>query len=156
MRKWSLGVGAIALSSCLLACGGAPSPSTAEVAVPTPQSAAAPVDSSPPALRRAPTPPAPTPGPKVASLPGTSIRYEGGDGSSSDHPIKILGATGESDGVRAEYQYLELVYGAGKWKTSQQSLLEVNGKKIDQLDVDHPGGPSNSVYFDISDYFGKF
>jgi hypothetical protein len=148
-----------ASSVLLFACGAAP-PQTAppEVTVPPPPAASA-VASGPPSAPRPPDarPADPGPGPKVTALPGSTIRFEGGDGSSKERAIRVMGAKGESDGVAAEYQYLELAYGKGAWKPRGQSLLELDGKKIDQLDLDRVGGSgSMTLYFDITDYFGKF
>jgi hypothetical protein len=39
---------------------------------------------------------------------------------------------------------------------NQQSLQSHNGKNLDALDIEHADGKSQTVYFDISDYFGKF
>lgn len=104
---------------------------------------------------KSPPPAAHVAGPKLASLPGTSIRFDGGDGSAKDKAIKILGAKGEQDGVAAEYQYLDAVFGKGSWKPKGQSLLEEDGRKIDAIDFVRDGH-DDTLYFDISDYFGKF
>jgi hypothetical protein len=95
--------------------------------------------------------------PRPTRLDGTSIRFEGGDGSSMPRAIVILGAKGERDGVDSEYQYLEMMYGprGDTWNLVQQSLLDENGKKYDRLDIKRAGG-QEAVYFDITDYFGKF
>jgi hypothetical protein len=97
-------------------------------------------------------------GPRPTSVPGTSIRFEGGDGSSIAQAIVIRGAKGESDGVAAEYKYLEMLYGPkGDGHNVQgQALLENGGRSFDKLDVDLKDGRTIAVFFDISDYFGKF
>jgi hypothetical protein len=71
--------------------------------------------------------------------------------------IVILGAQGERDGVAAEYGYIEQLYGprGAAWQMNQQSLLEKNGHSFDELEIDH-AGKSESFFFDITDYFGKF
>lgn len=97
-----------------------------------------------------PTPSRPT------TLPGTTIRFEGGAGTSVDDAIVIRGAHGEEDGTGAEYKYLEMVYGprGSGYKVAGQSLMNQNGKSFDRLDVEVNGKPL-AVYFDITDYFGK-
>lgn len=106
--------------------------------------------------------PAASPGasgkPAVASIPGTSIRFVGGDGKTRDSAIVIKGAKGEVDGVASEYQFLSLVHGAkGKdWKLLGQALLDHHGHQMDEMRVVLADGTSLVYYFDISDFFGKF
>jgi hypothetical protein len=151
-----------ALLLALVACGGA-----------TP-AAQPPLASSSVTITVAPTPPdatpAPAPPPPVASaapiavpkrptsLPGTSIRFTGGDGTSIVTAIKIKGAKGEMDGTASEYSYLALVYGPANtaWTMGQQSLLTDSGKNYDALAITLADGTKATVYFDISDYFGKY
>ena len=159
----------------LVACGGAPhdassvdspgtpaSPSSTEPAsAPTVSSATAPVaptaaPSAAPAAPVATTSTDASKGPKVKLLPGSSIRFEGGDGTSKERAIKIVGAHSEGDGVPAEYEYLNVLYGKGKWKPGKQALLGDGGKNIDELDITDPSGQQISYFFDISDFFGKF
>jgi hypothetical protein len=129
----------------------------------------------PPAVEIAPAPPpaddvaaAPLAGPitpraakpsskRPTALPGSPIRFEGGDGSSKEAAIVILGAQGESNGVDSEYQYLDLLHGPRPtgWTMVQQSLLGDQGKNYDALEIEH-NGKRETVYFDITDYFGKF
>jgi hypothetical protein len=140
------------LVGSLVGCGAAPPQApTPEVVVATPTEGTDSPTGKPHAPKAVPT----LPGPKVAELPGTSIRFIGGDGSSKERAVKIMGAKGESDGVAAEYQYLDLTLGKGTWKTEGQALLQVNGAKVDELDITTSEG-KKSVYFDITDYFGKF
>lgn len=95
-------------------------------------------------------------GPAIKSLPKSSIHFEGGDGATKEHAIKIMGASGENDGVAAEYQYLNALYGDGKWHPGSQSLITVDGKNVDQLEITNPKGKSEQFFFDISEFFGKF
>jgi len=135
-------------------CGGAASQGTPAVTV-----TAQPVATAPPAttgsLPQPTTTSAATP-PRPTALPGTSIRFEGGAGTSVKDAIVIKGAHGEMDGVAAEYKYLELIYGPRNvgYTVSGQSLLSNAGKSFDELDIAVNGKPM-AVYFDITDYFGK-
>jgi hypothetical protein len=154
----------IGIAGCGSAAPAAVQPSPAASA-PTPSKTAS---LSPESAPQAPAPEAPAPeapaasakpGPRVATLPGTSIRFSGGDGSSARAAIKILGAKGESEGVAAEYRYLDLAIGpraSGAWQSMRQSLLEESGRQIDALEIRHADGRTETVYFDITEYFGKF
>ncbi len=136
----------------LTACGGA---AETQPPVTIPQaSASAPPPAVSGSIQQTPAPSAKRP----TSLPGTAIRFEGGDGSSVAQAIIIRGARGESDGVAAEYQYLEMIYGPkGQGHDVRgQALMENNGRSFDRLDVELKDGRSLAVYFDITDYFGKF
>jgi hypothetical protein len=99
-------------------------------------------------------PPPPSNGPK--GIPGTSIRFVGGDGTSMHAAIVIKGAKGEQDGTAAEYKYLDLLLPDVSHNVRGQALLEDGGRSFDRLDVELAGGKSMTVFFDITDYFGKF
>ncbi|MGH7286121.1 MAG: hypothetical protein ACRELY_31765 [Polyangiaceae bacterium] len=137
----------------LTACGGAPSPAPqAAHADPAPSAsitqAEAPPPSDPPVAKSVGRP---------HMIPGTSIEFQGGDGSSQKQAVLIHGAHGENDGVAAEYKYLEMVYGAEgeRWNRREQSLLEDNGRSYDELDFTLDG-KNATIYFDITEYFGKY
>ena len=141
---------AAVLAASLSACAEPPPPVVpiAPVAPATP--ALEPVAPSTPTLPQPPTGPA-----RPTGIPGTSIRFTGGDRSTVDQAIVIEGAQGEIDGVRSEYQYLELLLGPRRtWKRTKQSLIKENGRAYDLLEVEHQG-VSKRFYFDISAYFGK-
>jgi hypothetical protein len=148
----------LASTIALGACGGAPAtPATpaapvASVAAPAPEAApsASQAVSDVPAV-----PDAPADTGRPTSMPGTSIRFLGGDGSSQDKAVVIKGAKGEVDGVRCEYWYIEQLYGprGATWDVNEQSLLEDKGRQFDALDVAH-GKKRETIYFDITDYFG--
>jgi hypothetical protein len=99
-------------------------------------------------------PPPPSHGPK--QIPGTSIRFEGGDGSSMHAAIIIKGAKGEQDGTDAEYKYLIMFMPDISKSVRSQALLEDAGRTFDRLDVELAGGKRITLFFDITDYFGKF
>lgn len=90
----------------------------------------------------------PTPPPK----PPTVIKYAGGNGSSIENAVVILGAD-EMSGVRAEYSWLDKHFPG--WKGENQSLLSQKGKDYDVMDFTLPDGSKHTIYFDITDYFGK-
>jgi hypothetical protein len=141
---------AIVLSGC---------PAPPEPAVPTvPLPPAVPGQEAQPLPRPPAAPPAPkaNAGRAPTGVPGTSIRFTGGDGSSIAKAIVIEGAKGEMDGVASEYQYLDALLGPRNvvWKMVMQSLLNENGKSYDSLQIER-NGKTEVYYFDISGYFGK-
>jgi hypothetical protein len=131
----------------LVACGGAQT--RGEVTVTPPPATAQPAASGS-LLQPKPT--------CKERLEGTSICFAGGTGTSMKDAIVILGAKGEADGVAAEYKYLEKLYGPkGVGHTVEdQSLMEDGGRSYDRLGVHLKDGRTLDVYFDITDYFGKF
>lgn len=149
---------ALFLLLCAACGGGAQTNPNAPVSLPpagdpsTPPPAAS---SAPPAASSAPAV-----APAQAFCPNLGkIRFEGGHGTSTQDAIRILGAKGEMDGVASEYSCLDAAYGPrreGKWKLLQQSLLNEKGKSFDLMSVQLPDGTKVDVFFDISDYFGKF
>ena len=134
----------LALCVLLTACGGGAAATQQPTAAPLPTTTA---DAPPPTAttQTDPTPPPPT----------TGIHFSGGDGSSVEKAIVILGAKGERDGVAAEYSYVEKHLGLSRNDVVSQSLLDKNGRSFDMLQLKTAQG-SRQLYFDITDYFGKF
>jgi len=83
--------------------------------------------------------------------------YSGKDGSSIKNAIKILGARDEIEGIRAEYQWLAEKFGEqGKGFTLEmQSLVDDGRRKYDRMDIMLADGTRKTIYFDITDFFGK-
>ena len=81
------------------------------------------------------------------------VTYSGGDGSSIDKAIFIMGAKEESEGVKAEYDYLDKHF--PNYKLVRQSLLNEKKRSCDLLEITTPDGVGRAIYFDITDYFGK-
>jgi len=81
-----------------------------------------------------------------------NITFSGGDGSSFEKAVVILGAT-EATGVSAEYDYLRKNF--PRYSPGKQSLVEHNKRMYDILEISN-GSAKKSVYFDITDFFGKF
>jgi len=90
-------------------------------------------------------------------IAGTAIKFTGGDGSSMEKAIVIEGALNETEGVGAEYDYLDLLFGpqGSGWQLEQQSLLSEGGRYYDEMAIVH-GGVQASYYFDITAFFGKW
>jgi hypothetical protein len=82
------------------------------------------------------------------------ITFEGGDGSSMEQAVVIKGAKDSEEGIDAEAKWVKKVH--GKWTKDRQALLDQNGKKYDRIEYTTPKGEKMTVYFDITDFFGKF
>jgi hypothetical protein len=97
-----------------------------------------------------------TPGPEGRTGTATGsgqIQFLGGDGSSLAQAILIHGAQGEVDGVPSEYDWLAA--NRPGWKAMGQSLISGGSRKFDVLHITN-GSQQADVYFDITEYFGKF
>jgi hypothetical protein len=82
----------------------------------------------------------------------SAISYSGGDGSSFEKAIIIKGAT-EATGVKAEYEYLSKHFPG--YKMERQSLLQKQGRTYDLIEFATKDG-KKAIFFDITDFFGKF
>ncbi|MBX7205154.1 MAG: hypothetical protein K1X81_07000 [Bacteroidia bacterium] len=75
------------------------------------------------------------------------------DGSSYAKAI-VINEKSESKGVDAEYTWLRLHYPG--CKVERQALVFENKKPYDLLYIITREGEKKTVYFDISNFFGKF
>ena len=68
----------------------------------------------------------------------------------------IKNAANHRAGVDAEYLYLQKRFGERDihWKLFMQALLK-GEKRIDWLVIELTDGTTKSIYFDISEFFGK-
>jgi hypothetical protein len=74
-------------------------------------------------------------------------------GLSIEDAIVLSGVSGELDGVAAEHGYTDTRYHGWIWRT--QALLQSGGRIYDVIDIAGPGGEAKSIYFDMTDWFGK-
>jgi len=65
----------------------------------------------------------------------------------------VIDATNEHDGIAKEKAWINENYPGAK--EVKQELTTCNGKPADQLDLETANGRTVSVYFDISNFFGK-
>ncbi len=81
-----------------------------------------------------------------------------GSGESVEDPIFISGVSGHFEAIDAEYEYLRQELGErGKdWTLIQQSLLGLEGRQVDQMDIRLASGEEKTIYFDITEWFGKW
>jgi hypothetical protein len=84
------------------------------------------------------------------------IRFAGGSGDSQEDAIVIKNAANHQAGVDAEYLYLEEKFGERDihWKLVMQALLK-GEKPVDWLMIELTDGTTKSIYFDVSEFFGK-
>ncbi len=78
------------------------------------------------------------------------VTYAGGDGSSFDQAVIILGATLLS-GPRAAYSFIERRYPG--CQHGRQSLRERNGRSYDVLEFTTAGSQHKTMFFDITAHF---
>jgi len=75
------------------------------------------------------------------------------DGSSYDKAIFIT-ETSEGKGIDAEYAWIRAQYPGSK--VNGQSLNNYHSKPYDVIHITTSDGTAKDVYFDISNFFGKF
>jgi hypothetical protein len=88
----------------------------------------------------------------VAETPA-GVSFQGGDGLSCETRVLVRGATGEQQGIAAEYAWLRSRYPGYKLKA--QSLTDCQKAAVDRMDITTAQGKEVTVNFDISDFFGK-
>lgn len=85
---------------------------------------------------------------------GVDLPILSGSGHTIDDPIVI--DPNYKDWSDVEYTFLKYINLAlnRSWKIVQQSLLEHNGRKIDQLKIEITGDDKNyyNYYFDVTDH----
>ena len=79
------------------------------------------------------------------------MKITGGDGSSLENAI-IISECSNSEGIRQEY--IEVRKRFGNYKLIQQSLLSIDNKMYDKLELEIEGRKIE-IFFDITDFFGK-
>ncbi|MHB8068023.1 MAG: hypothetical protein ACYDIC_08995 [Desulfobaccales bacterium] len=97
------------------------------------------------------TAPAPAPPAKP------KISFSGGPGDTAATAVVISGAPNSRVGIDAEYYYLMKKFGKpnADWKLKRQSLLHLNNKHYDQMEIELKDGSKKAVFFDITEFFGK-
>lgn len=81
------------------------------------------------------------------------MKISGGDGSSIDKAI-IVSDCRDQEGVQQEYKEIRKRF--GEYRLIRQELLENEGRMYDKLELELRNGDNILVYFDITDFFGKF
>jgi len=85
------------------------------------------------------------------------ITFKGGPGDTMETAVLISGATNSIEGIAAEYEYLRQKFGRENrdWNLRRQSVFQQKGKFYDRLELDLKDGSRKTVFFDISEFFGK-
>ena len=85
------------------------------------------------------------------------IQYKGGDGSSKEKAVIILGAENEFEGVDAEYVWLEEKFGKQdiNWELIFQELIVEESKEYDILRIKFSSGEITEFWFEISNFYGS-
>jgi hypothetical protein len=85
------------------------------------------------------------------------ILFKGGNGLTKEEAVKILGAKDETEGVDAEYNWLEENYGKQNinWVLNDQELIDEGDRQFDLLKIKFPDGKMKEVWFDITEFYGK-
>lgn len=85
------------------------------------------------------------------------VTFSSSAGLSQDDAIVVMNAIDNSEGVDAEYYYLEQRYGERHedWDLISQALLDQRETIYDRMDLMLSSGSSVTIYFDITDFFGK-
>lgn len=94
----------------------------------------------------------------VSEQPAKSpITFKGGPGDTPETAVIITGAPNSMAGIAAEYQYLGKKFGPRNqfWKLKRQSVMKQNGRIYDRLELELKGGRKQTIFFDISGFFGK-
>lgn len=74
------------------------------------------------------------------------------DGLSFETAI-IITASNESEGVRAEYEWLEQQYPG--YTATRQKLRSSDSIRYDIIEIETIDGQNLSIYFNINSFFGK-
>jgi hypothetical protein len=80
------------------------------------------------------------------------IKLQGGDGTTQDKAIEILGAKDNQEGIDAEYNFIEELF--DEYELVLQTFLQEENKCYDQLEI-KSGDDHLVIWFDITDFFGK-
>jgi hypothetical protein len=97
--------------------------------------------------------------PAAMAAPGeqTAVRFEGGAGDSIEQAVIIRGAPDGVAGVAAEYRYLREKFGQQNrdWQLTRQEVLQNGGRVFDVMLLKLADGRQLTVYFDITEFFGR-
>jgi hypothetical protein len=85
------------------------------------------------------------------------ITFSNNGGESYDDAIVILNAKTDKEGIDSEYYYLEERFGRRgvDWDLDQQYLSDEGDRYYDVMDITLSDGRKLTIYFDITDFFGK-
>lgn len=89
---------------------------------------------------------------------GGEITFEGGDGASIQQAVIIRGAGHDLVGTIAEFRWLAWEFGKEDvdWGLETHSHGTFENRQIDTVVIRLSSGAVKTVYFDITDSFGKW
>ncbi|MEW6659042.1 MAG: hypothetical protein AB1424_10305 [Thermodesulfobacteriota bacterium] len=95
------------------------------------------------------------PAPEEPAKP--KISFSGGPGDTTATAVVISGAPNSRVGINAEYYYLGKNFGQRNvdWKLKRQSVIREKGKVYDRMEIELKDGGKKTVFFDITEFFGK-
>ncbi|MCP4897262.1 MAG: hypothetical protein GY906_09860 [bacterium] len=82
------------------------------------------------------------------------IRFEGGNGTSLEQAVVVLNAESTKEGVAAENLWIKWKYKGSK-KVEQQ-LSSVEDRHYDVVTIEVSSGARVDLWFDITEFFGKW
>ena len=87
----------------------------------------------------------------------TGLRYEGGNGATIDTAIIILGARAETEVIHAELHRLRDWYGklGEDWYKVNQEHTQFRDREIDVIDIVFKNGQKRTLYFDVTEWWGR-
>jgi hypothetical protein len=92
----------------------------------------------------------------MAKIDSGKIRFEGGDGSSVERAVRIIGAANGKQGVSAEYYFISGRHGVpgADWQAAGQRTFNDNkGRQFDAVVVQVSGEYTpQTYYFDITEF----
>jgi hypothetical protein len=87
------------------------------------------------------------------------IGFDENLGTSKETAITIYNAPSHEDGIEAEYWYLHYKFGKARkdWDLERQMLVkdQENNKAYDLLHIRFPNDTTQTVYFDISEFYSE-
>jgi hypothetical protein len=87
-----------------------------------------------------------------AGHPTVKAAVAGGDGSSIEKAV-IIKAPDNFIGVRVEYAWIKK--NCPGWQLEKQSAFKAGNKIYDKMEFRTPDGRLKTIYFDITDFYGK-
>ena len=85
------------------------------------------------------------------------ITFTGGPGGTPATAVVISGAPNSRIGIDAEYYFLRKKFGKPKvdWNLKHQKVLQEKGKVYDRMEIELKDGSKKTIFFDITEFFGK-
>jgi hypothetical protein len=85
------------------------------------------------------------------------ITYGGGDGETIVEAVIVHGANNDLAGTIAEFQWLTERFGHKDidWQLETHAHGRINDKEIDTIVIRLPSGAQTTIYFDVTESFGR-